>query len=245
MRTAAVSVVPAAAALVATLAHIGPGVSWLAPVRLRWAPGLSGLGRPGHVAVTFDDGPHPDGTPAVLDALDQLGWRATFFLLGKSVREMPGLTAQIAAAGHEIGVHGDEHRYLFTRTPRAAVTDLTRAVDSIQTAVGSPPQWYRPPYGVLTTGGMLAAHRAGLRTVLWSAWGRDWEPGATPDTVVTELTRGVLAGGTALLHDSDATSTPGSWRVTAAALPLLAEELGRRGVAAGPLSEHGVGHRPC
>lgn len=229
-----------AAALAVGLAHVGPGVTWLTPIRLRWAPGLSGLGHPGHVALTFDDGPHPDGTPAVLEALDRLGWRATFFLLGERVRDMPGLTAQIAAAGHEVAVHGDEHRYLLTRTPRAAATDLTRAVGSIQAAVGCPPRWYRPPYGVLTTGGMLAAHRLGLRTVLWSAWGRDWQTDATPGSVVAELTRGVLAGGTVLLHDSDVTSAPGSWRVTVAVLPLLAKELGRQRLSPGPLCEHGV-----
>jgi hypothetical protein len=94
---------------------------------------------------------------------------------------------------------------------------------------------------VLTTGGLLAARRLGLRPVLWSAWGRDWTAGATPRSVVEELCRGVLDGGTALLHDSDATSAPGSWRTTVAALPLLAAEVTRRGLAVGPLGEHGVG----
>ncbi len=145
MRTAVAAVLPAAVGLTVGLAQVGPGVTWLAPIRLRWAPALSGLGRPGHVALTFDDGPHPQGTPAVLQALDRLGWRATFFLLGERVRELPGLAAQIVEAGHEVAVHGDEHRYLFTRTPRATATDLARAVDSIRAAVGSPPLWYRPP----------------------------------------------------------------------------------------------------
>lgn len=235
----------AAAGIAAGLAHAGPGITWLAPIRLRWAPTLSGLGRAGHLALTFDDGPHPSGTPAVLAALDRLGWRATFFLLGQQVRRMPQLAAEVAAAGHEVGVHGDRHRYLLTRTPRAAAEDLARAVDSIHDATGIRPRCYRPPYGVLTSGGMWAAYQLQLRTVLWSAWGRDWEPGATAGSVVAQLTRGVLDGGTALLHDSDVTSAAGSWRTTTAALPRLADELARRRVRPGPLEEHGIRTEAC
>lgn len=236
--------IPAAiTAAVPALAHAGPGITWLAPVRLRWAPRLSGLGRTGHLAVTFDDGPDPHGTPAVLAALDRLGWRATFFLLGSQVRRSPGLAAEVAAAGHEVAVHGDVHRYLLTRSPPAARDDLARAVECIVATTGTRPRRYRPPYGVLTGGGLFAARRLGLHTVLWSAWGRDWQPGATPGSVLGQLRRGRLDGGTALLHDSDVTSAAGSWRVTAAALPWLAAELGSRGIRAGPLCEHETA--PC
>ena len=225
------------------LAHIGPGVTWLPPVRRRWAPSLAGLGRPGHLALTFDDGPQREGTPAVLEALDRLGWRATFFLLGCAVRAEPQVAAQVAAAGHEIAVHGDRHRYLLTRTPGAARDDLARAIRSVTEATGSVPHWYRPPYGVLTTGGLLAARATGVRPVLWSAWGRDWTASASPRSVVDELCSGVLDGGTALLHDSDVTSAAGSWRTTVAALPLLAEEVARRGLRVGTLGEHGITER--
>jgi peptidoglycan/xylan/chitin deacetylase (PgdA/CDA1 family) len=237
--TRRVLTVAATSAAVALL-HVGPGATWLPPVRRRWAPGLAGLGRAGHLALTFDDGPHPDGTPAVLDALDRLGWRATFFLLGRAVRAHPRAAAEVAAAGHEIAVHGDEHRYLLTRTPGDARDDLARAVRSVTDATGSVPHWYRPPYGVLTTSGLLAARAVGVQPVLWSAWGRDWTAGATARSVVDELRRGVLDGGTALLHDSDVTSAPGSWRTTVAALPLLAEEVARRGLTVGTLGEHHV-----
>lgn len=238
-RALAVAATSAAVALL----HVGPGATWLPPVRRRWAPSLAGLGRAGHLALTFDDGPHPDGTPAVLEALDRLGWRATFFLLGRAVRAHPRTAAEVAAAGHEIAVHGDDHRYLLTRTPGSAHDDLARAVRSIADTTGSVPHWYRPPYGVLTTGGLLAARRVGVRPVLWSAWGRDWTAQATPRSVVDELCSGSLDGGTALLHDSDVASAPGSWRTTVAALPLLAVEVERRGLLVGTLGEHRVDGR--
>lgn len=238
MRAAVATAVPIATAGVLALGHVGPGITWVTPLRLRWFPRLSGLGRPGHLALTFDDGPDPVGTPAILAALDRLGWRATFFVLGCMVRRAPSLAAEIVAAGHDIAVHGDVHRYLLARSPRAAADDLARATHDIAAATSVVPLWYRPPYGVLTVGGLLAARRLTLQPVLWSAWGRDWRPQATPDSVVSDLLRGVLDGGTALLHDSDVTSAPRSWRTTVAALPRLADELNRRAVRPGPLTEH-------
>jgi hypothetical protein len=84
----------------------------------------------------------------------------------------------------------------------------------------------------------LAGRRAKVKTVLWSAWGRDWRPEATPVSVANDLRRGILAGGTVLLHDSDCASTPGSWKTTLASLPLLAEVVDLMGLRVGPLDEH-------
>ena len=77
-----------------------------------------GSGVPGHVALTFDDGPDPASTPKFLEALDDLGWHATFFMLGDMARRSPGLAAEVAAAGHEVAVHGDRHRSQLRLTPR-------------------------------------------------------------------------------------------------------------------------------
>jgi peptidoglycan-N-acetylglucosamine deacetylase len=229
-----------AAAAGAGLVQVAPGVTWLGGVRARLAPGLSGLGAAGHLALTFDDGPDAEGTPAVLAGLRAHGWRATFFMLGAQVRARPGLAAEVARAGHEIALHGDAHRYLLARPPWATYDDLARGLEAVAAATGVRPHWFRPPYGVLTAGCLWAVRRLDLQPVLWSAWGRDWSPRATPRSVVAQLARGVLDGGTALLHDSDVTSANGSWRTTAHALPLLAEETGRRGLAVGPLAEHGT-----
>jgi peptidoglycan/xylan/chitin deacetylase (PgdA/CDA1 family) len=220
-------------------AQVLPAASWLATVRSR-LPGLAGLGAADHVALTFDDGPDRRGTPAILARLAELGWRATFFLVGEQARRNPGLVRELVAAGHELGLHGDEHRLLLARGPLATYRDLRAGLDTLGALTDTPVRWYRPAYGVLTGAALFAVHRLRLRPVLWSAWGRDWRAGATPAGVLAELRAGRLAGGTLLLHDADSYASAGSWRVTAAVLPMLAEELAARGLVAGPLAEHGA-----
>jgi peptidoglycan-N-acetylglucosamine deacetylase len=234
VRTATVGV-PSAALL---LAHGAPALlGWDRFRRLVW-PRLAGVGLPDGVAVTFDDGPDPRGTPAVLDQLDRLGRVATFFLLGSQVRRYPEQARSLVEAGHEIAVHGDIHHSHLFRTPRDVATDLRRAVTAIGAATGVQPLFFRPPYGVVTTATLRASRQTGLQPVLWTSWGKDWQAVSTPEQVVRNLSRTLGPGATLLLHDSDCTSTPGSWRATAASLPLLAEELARRRLAVRPLREH-------
>src|SRR5215475_10195351 len=161
-------------------AHAGPGVTAIGPVRRLAFPRLAGLGRPDHVALTFDDGPDPASTPAFLDLLAARRLHATFFLLGSMVARAPQLAAEIAAAGHEIAVHGWDHRYTILRGPRAVFSDLARASDAVAGVTGARPRFFRPPYGVLSSGAVIAARRLELTPVLWSSWGREWAPGATP-----------------------------------------------------------------
>ena len=232
------------AALLGGAACIGnalPVLSGIAPLRMRFLPGLAGTGRPEHVALTFDDGPQPTSTPAFLQALQRLGWRATFFMLGSMVRANPALAAEVAAAGHEVAVHGDRHRSQLLQTPRAVADDLRRAVGTITNATGRRPTWVRPPYGTLSTGGILAARAQGLRTVLWTAWGRDWRDDASPASVVATVARDLRPGATVLLHDSDCTSAPGAWRNALGALDPLADVFAAAGLSVGPLADHGVG----
>jgi peptidoglycan/xylan/chitin deacetylase (PgdA/CDA1 family) len=233
----AVSRAPAAAAALAFAAavQLGPAATWLPGVRRRLAPSLTGPMPSGQVALSFDDGPHPQGTPAVLDALDEMGARATFFVLGEQARRYPDVVVETARRGHEVALHGDRHDYLIGRTPWAAAADLARGRDTIGELLGAAPARWRPPYGVLSGPALLAAHRLHLRPVLWSAWGRDWRACATPESVVADLWRGTVDGGTLLLHDSDVTSAPGSWHTTAGALPLLAERLRAHGLAVQPM----------
>lgn len=218
--------------------HAGPGITALGPLRRRLFPGLAGLGPAGHVALSFDDGPDPRCTPRFLELLDARGVRATFFMLGPMVAAAPALAADIAAAGHEIGVHGWDHRYAVLRGPRALYDDLGRARDAIADATGAMPRRYRPPYGVLSSGALAAARRLGLTPVLWSSWGREWTPGATPASVYQTVARHLGGGATVLLHDSDCTSPAGSADAALGALPMLLDECAARGLSVGTLAEH-------
>lgn len=235
-----VGFVAAGAAVTGVAFHALPLLSARARLRRRWAPALAGIGSPDHVAITFDDGPDPASTPLFLEELDRLGLRATFFMLGVNAAAHPGLAAEVAAAGHEVAAHGHEHRSLMFRTPAMVRDDLLRGVHAVATATGRGPQWFRPPFGTLSGPGLVAAQRLGLRTVLWSAWGKDWEADATPKSVLAELDRDLGPGVTVLLHDSDCASAPGSWRSALGALAPLAERLDAAGLRAGPLAEHGL-----
>jgi peptidoglycan-N-acetylglucosamine deacetylase len=172
-------------------------------------------------ALTFDDGPHVQGTPAVLEILASERVRATFFLVGEQVLKNPALAREIIDAGHDIGLHCHRHRNLLRLTPWQVREDIARAYDSIATHTGRPPRLYRPPYGVANAAALRIARSRGWRTVLWSQWGRDWEARATPATIAALVTKGASEGSVLLLHDADDYSAPDSWRRTAAALPQV------------------------
>ncbi|MFF7356833.1 polysaccharide deacetylase family protein [Streptomyces filipinensis] len=219
-------------------AHIGPAATWLPGVRLLLFPGLSGTGRGRHVALTFDDGPDPEATPYFLDTLDEVGVRATFFVLGENVVRHPALARETARRGHELAVHGWTHDRPWRPAPVRDAEQVARTVRAVHDICGHRPQWYRPPYGILTSGRWLAARRAGLRPVLWSAWGRDWTADATPASVRALVAADLRGGGTVLLHDSDRLAAPGCWRSALGALPALVEGCREAGLAVGPLRDH-------
>jgi peptidoglycan-N-acetylglucosamine deacetylase len=181
-------------------------------------------------ALTFDDGPHVEGTPAVLEILAGAGVQATFFLVGEQVRRNPALAREIIAAGHSIGLHCDRHRNLLRLAPWQVREDIARALESIEDASGYSPVLYRPPYGVLNASALRVAREHGWRTLLWSQWGRDWEQHATPASIAARVTDGVGEGSVLLLHDADDYSAEGSWRRTASALPEVLETLAARGL---------------
>jgi peptidoglycan/xylan/chitin deacetylase (PgdA/CDA1 family) len=236
-RTAAVAALTGTALLAG---HALPAAAFWPALRRRFLPGLTGIGDPGHVALTFDDGPHPRSTPLFLRELDRHGVRATFFVLGTELARRPRLGKEIAAAGHEVAVHGWHHRRLVWYGPRRTYDELARTRDLVADTTGVAPKWFRPPYGVLTTSALVAAHRLDLTPVLWSCWGWDWSRKSTPDSVRRTVLGDLRGGGTILLHDSDVTSALGSWRATLGALPGVLTEARRQGWTVGPLREHGV-----
>ena len=211
-----------------TIGAAALAATWCAPAPAPVVPLLAArfgikvrLRSPHGIALTFDDGPHPRGTPAVLEALARANARATFFLVGEQVERRPSLAAEIAAAGHEIAIHGYRHTLLLRRTPWELSEDLARAADAIGAATGVEPTCYRPPYGVFSTAGLVLVHRRGWSPLLWSRWGRDWTKHATPAGIARRATRELSAGDVVLLHDADFYSSAGSWAKTAAALPSI------------------------
>jgi len=215
----------------------------LEPLRTRLLPGLAGVGDPGHVALTFDDGPDRFSTPRFLDALDRIGVKATFFLLGFMLERDPALGREIADRGHEVALHGWLHRPMLVRGPLAIRDDLARARDLVAGATGRLPAHYRPPYGIATAAALIAARDLGMRPVLWTSWGQDWRASATPDSVFATVTGNLRGGGTILLHDCDCTSAPAAWRSALGALPRIAGHCQERGWKLGPLAEHGLPER--
>lgn len=178
------------------------------------------------VALTFDDGPDPEGTPRVLDALDEQGIRATFFVLGEHARAHPDLVEEVARRGHQLGTHGDQHAHHLAHSPLWVYQDILRARGAMA-SLGHPPRWYRPAYGQPTGSTLAIARAIGLRTVLWSAWGREWAA-AGPGEVAASVARRLRSGAIVLLHDSDCFGPRGMWRRALGALPLVAAELRRR-----------------
>ncbi len=173
------------------------------------------------MALTFDDGPHPEGTPAVLEVLARAGARATFFVVGDQVRQRPALVAEIMAAGHLVALHGYRHGLQLRMTPAEVRDDLRRGVAAIEDAIGHRPRWHRPPYGIYSPAGLHAARMLDCRPLLWSRWGRDWRKFTTPRRIASRALRGVLPGDVILLHDSDFYSAKHSHRRTVAALELI------------------------
>ncbi|PWU23271.1 MAG: hypothetical protein C5B48_08900, partial [Candidatus Rokuibacteriota bacterium] len=203
-------------------APVSPTVARLLGIRRRLA-GERGI------ALTFDDGPHASGTPAVLEELARTGAQATFFLVGEQVERLPRLAAEIAAAGHEVGVHGYRHQLLLRRSPRAVALDLDRAAALIEDAVGARASCYRPPYGVFSLPALAHCRRRGWEPLLWSRWGRDWGARETPAAITRRATRDLCARDVVLLHDADHYSSAGSWRRTVAALPFVLDSAGALG----------------
>ncbi|HWE08613.1 MAG TPA: polysaccharide deacetylase family protein [Solirubrobacteraceae bacterium] len=204
----------------------------LAPVNLAAARSLAVsrvLPGAGGVALTFDDGPHPEGTPAVLALLEEAGVRATFFLVGEQVERRPELAARIRSAGHLVGLHGYRHRLQLRMTAAQVAGDLERGAAVIEDAVGAGPVcWHRPPYGIYSPAGLAAARGGGLTPLLWSRWGKDWRKFTTPGRIAARATRALVPGDVILLHDGDFYSARGSHRRTASALGTILSELNRR-----------------
>ena len=226
----------------AGLAVAAAGAQW-APAAALYATPLrrllgiaSSIARVDAVALTFDDGPDPEATPAVLSELERLGAPATFFLVGEAVERNPSLAREIVAAGHEVGVHCHRHRSPLRLTPREASEDLRRASAAIRAATGAELRYYRPAYGLVTAAALATARSLGLQTVLWTRPGYDWEPTGTAESIAARVAGELHGRDVILLHDGRH-PTAERWRRTRDAIPLVAEAAAARDLSLAQLDD--------
>jgi peptidoglycan/xylan/chitin deacetylase (PgdA/CDA1 family) len=175
---------------------LSPSAEMFADVVWRGPQGARG------VALTFDDGPHPTYTRSVLEALDQAGAKATFFVIGEKGARDPDLLREIVARGHLVGVHGHRHdRALSFRSLAWVRADLARSVELIAHATGEQPTLYRPAVGQTNPRIARVAAELGLTLVGWTVRGRDGIR-ADPERVAKRVISRLRDGAIVLLHDA-------------------------------------------
>lgn len=232
---------------------------WFVPQRLRPAVrrwGHTALSPVGSIAgvrtsepvlaITFDDGPSRDETPAILDVLARHGARATFFQLAARAVADPALTRRIVGEGHEVALHGVDHVRVTRRRYREVARWLAGGKAQLEELAGRPVRWFRPPNGSQGARSYLAARRSGLQVVVWTAVAEDWLDLA-PDDVAARALAGAGPGGILLLHDAhepDAENpAPAPRHDRAAALELILAGLADRGYRLVTVSELVAGRR--
>ncbi len=176
------------------------------------------------IALTFDDGPDPARTPALLDALAELDVKATFFCVGDRVDAHPSLCARIAREGHEVGNHTYSHRYLPLTPARSVERELHATDRAIEDATGKIPTLARPPYGGRSPWTVRTFARLAKRLVLWDVNSFDWK-GRPPRDVAERVLDRVKPGSIVLFHDTHAERTITALRLIVPALRARGYEL--------------------
>ncbi len=185
-----------------------------------YGPAVCRGDREREVALTFDDGPHPQSTPALLDALRDVGGRATFFVLLDCAEQYPELLRAIAAE-HEVALHGPTHRpWAAMWHPDRGAQELTAASQRLTELCGQTVRWYRPPFGVTSPRLVESVRRAGLRTIWCSV--RAMDGGLRGDGRLRRACQGARGGDIVLMHEGP--------RAAARVLPDVLAELGSRGL---------------
>ncbi|HKN69104.1 MAG TPA: polysaccharide deacetylase family protein [Gemmatimonadaceae bacterium] len=181
------------------------------------------------VALTFDDGPNPDATPAILDALGDRGAKASFFILGRHAQRWPAIVRRVADEGHAICNHGYHHRKLHFKSPGYVRDDLELGTRAIVDACGVRPRFFRAPHGFRSPWVTAIARSLGQRTVGWSRG--VWDTSLPGVNVITERTvRAARPGAILLLHDGDGYDPLGDRTQTAQAVPIIVDRIRSAGL---------------
>ena len=195
----------------------------------------------GAVVLTFDDGPDPEVTPAVLDFLDARGAKATFFCIGEQVASHRELAAEIGRRGHRLENHSYSHRNaFFFHRPGTLDREIGRCQDELERASGRRPAFFRAPAGIRSPLLQSALERAELRLASWTRRGFD-TASTDPAAVALRLTKGMRAGDVILLHDGGRGRGVERAPVVLAALPRVFDAIESAGLRAMPLMDDPTG----
>ncbi len=181
------------------------------------------------VALTFDDGPHPVDTPAILEILEKAGAKATFFFVGERVRRFPEIVRRVAQSGHQIEAHSDTHPWWFSLASASRTRREVRdSVETLNEYAGQRPQFFRPPMGHKSLSLAAVLREEGLQMVVWSVRPFDTVR-RTADGIRESVLSKVKPGGILLLHEGIGRE-PGEPSRTVQALPSMLKELRERGL---------------
>jgi peptidoglycan/xylan/chitin deacetylase (PgdA/CDA1 family)/acyl-CoA synthetase (AMP-forming)/AMP-acid ligase II len=190
------------------------------------------------VAITIDDGPDPEVTPAVLDLLDELQAQATFFCIGAHAQRHPALAREIVRRGHALGNHSQHHRHHFSvMGPGQLRREISAAQAALEDITGQSPRFFRAPAGLRNIFLDPVLHSLGLQLASWTRRGFDTRTGKA-DLVLRRLTRDLGPGDILLLHDHHAALTPAGRPVLLDVLPPLLTALRAKGLQAVRLDSH-------
>jgi peptidoglycan/xylan/chitin deacetylase (PgdA/CDA1 family) len=171
-----------------------------------FGPTLIAGGNPRQAGLTYDDGPHDAATEALLDILAAHQARATFFMIGRFVRQRPELARRVLAAGHLIGNHTETHPWLYAKSEAVIRAELRGCNEALEDALGAPVHYFRPPHGARRPAVLRIARELGLTTVQWNIIAKDWQPiGA--EGILVNVERGMErcrrrgVGSNILMHD--------------------------------------------
>lgn len=190
------------------------------------------------LALTFDDGPHPEYTPKILDILKAHGVKACFFLVGRHAEARPDIVRRMAEEGHDIGNHTYSHRMLAFLTEKEMQTEILRCEETVENITGKKPCFFRPPRAVFTNKVRQYAKSRGYQFVLWSASTKDWMS-KEPQSIYRRAVRHAKPGGILLFHDGGGLvgSEGGNREATVAALPGILSSLKEKGFEVVPLRD--------
>ena len=167
----------------------------------RWLGSVNSTRASNRYAITFDDGPDPEMTPRLLELLGLLGVRSTFFLLVDQCDAHPELARAIAENGHEIALHGRDHRRITSFSTRAEAADYLKAArDDLAKATDRPIRYFRPPYGAQSVRSFRATSDAGLDVAVWNSDAEDWVDRSAEEVAALARDR-IRPGGVLLFHE--------------------------------------------